>query len=98
MAKILVVEDNPTLLESIAFELEMHDYDILQAKDGQDAIDMLAQSVSLPDLIVSDIAMPNINGYDLLEHIRNHKEWQTIPFIFLTPFDSKNAIRIGKGF
>lgn len=97
MTKILVVEDNPTLLESIAFELEMHDYDALQAKDGQEAIDILAQTVSLPDLIISDIAMPNINGYDLLEQVRNHKEWQAIPFIFLTAFDSKNAIRIGKG-
>jgi signal transduction histidine kinase len=96
MTKIMVVEDNMTLLESIAFELEMRDYDVVQATDGQSAIDQLELMTTLPDVIVSDIAMPDLDGYKLLEIVRQHEAWKSIPLIFLTAFDSKNSIRIGK--
>jgi signal transduction histidine kinase len=96
MTKIMVVEDNMTLLESIAFELEMQDYDVVQAMDGQSAINQLEQMSSLPDIIVSDIAMPELDGYKLLELVRHNEAWQSIPLIFLTAFDSKNSIRISK--
>ncbi|MEQ8676206.1 MAG: hybrid sensor histidine kinase/response regulator [Aggregatilineales bacterium] len=92
---VLLVEDNSTLRESIAFELEMRDYDVLQAEDGNAALRVLSSSERLPDIIVSDIAMPDMDGYALLEHTRNNSHWQNIPFIFLTAFGSKNAVRIG---
>lgn len=96
MTKIMVVEDNMTLLESIAFELEMRDYIVTQATDGQSAINQLEQMTNLPDVIVSDIAMPELDGYKLLELVRQNEAWKSIPLIFLTAFDSKNSIRIGK--
>lgn len=96
MTNIMVVEDNMTLLESIAFELEMRDYNVVQAMDGQSAINQLEQMTTLPDVIVSDIAMPDLDGYQLLEIVRHNETWKSIPLIFLTAFDSKNSIRIGK--
>lgn len=96
MNTVLLVEDNPTLRESISFELEMRNYTMLQAEDGRAAIECLRSANPLPDIIVSDIAMPDMDGYALLEHARNNPEWQNIPFVFLTAFGSKNAIRIGQ--
>jgi DNA-binding response OmpR family regulator len=96
MTTVLLVEDNLTLIESIAFELEMRDYTVLQATDGKEALALLQKGDVLPDIVVSDIAMPDMDGYELLEAVRANHDWELIPFIFLTAFDSPNAQRIGK--
>ena len=96
MAHIVVVEDNPTLLENITFELEMVGYQVTTATDGHKAVELLQQIEHQPDLIVSDIAMPNMDGYEFLEAVRQNTQWNAIPFIFLTAFDTTNAIRLGK--
>lgn len=96
MTTVLLVEDNLTLIENIAFELEMMDYKVLQATNGETALDILRKADELPDIVVSDIAMPDMDGYQLLEAVRANHDWELIPFIFLTAFDSPNAKRIGK--
>jgi len=96
MPRILIVEDNPILREIIAFDLEMHDFQVLQAKNGTIALQILETSEQLPDLIISDISMPDMDGYEFLEVVHNREEWAAVPFIFLTAFTTKNAIRIGK--
>ena len=94
--KVMIVEDNRILLENIAFELEMRGYDVMQAVDGQAALDLLKSTgTAAPDIIVSDIAMPNMDGYALLEQVRQDDMWTNIPFLFLTAFDSRSAVRIG---
>lgn len=96
MAHIFVVEDNPTLRENIVFELEMMGYEVTQASDGLAAIGILQGIQKNPDLIISDIAMPEMSGYELLEAVRKNDQWSAIPFIFLTAFDTNNAIQLGK--
>lgn len=96
MTKVLVVEDNLTLLEDIALELEMRGYDVVWATDGNGALNILRTTEQLPDIIVSDIAMPDIDGFKLLEHLRSNREWTAIPFLFLTAFNSPNSVRISK--
>jgi two-component system, sensor histidine kinase and response regulator len=96
MTHILVVEDNPTLLENITFELEMLNYQVTHAGDGRQALNLLQSMNTKLDLIVSDIAMPEMDGYEFLEAVRKNEKWNAIPFIFLTAFDSTNAIRLGK--
>lgn len=95
MTRILLVEDNLTLLQDIAFELEMRGYEVVQAPDGQAALNALRGGAA-PDIIVSDIAMPDVDGFKLLEFIRSEQDWNAIPFIFLTAFNSPNSVRIGK--
>jgi signal transduction histidine kinase len=92
--KVMVVEDNRILLENIAFELEMRGYNVMQAVDGQAALELLKATTPPPDIIVSDIAMPNMDGYALLEQVRSEDDWNNIPFLFLTAFDSRSAVRI----
>lgn len=96
MTKVMIVEDNLTLLESIAFELEMRGYEVIQASDGEAALGVLALMEEPPDIIVSDIAMPRMDGYKLLETVRQQDRWNRVCFLFLTAFNSPNAVHLGK--
>jgi DNA-binding response OmpR family regulator len=91
---ILVVDDQATLLQAIRLTLETAGYQVFTASSGQDALDLLQQNQI--DLILADIAMPQMNGYQLYEHVRDHTEWVTIPFLFLTARAMDSDIRYGK--
>jgi DNA-binding response OmpR family regulator len=93
-ASILVVDDEPDLLENIVLALEAENYHVLTADDGVEALAVL-QSQPI-DLILADIAMPDMNGYQLYERVRENPEWLLIPFIFLTARTMDSDIRYGK--
>lgn len=91
---ILVVDDEGALCEYATQILDSDGYQVLIAKDGVEALAILrAQSV---DLIVADIAMPRMNGYQLYEHVIENPEWVAIPFIFLTARAMDSDIRYAK--
>jgi DNA-binding response OmpR family regulator len=93
-ASILVAEDQPAMLKNIQVALEMSGYCVLTASDGVEALAILeAQPV---DLILADIAMPRMNGYQLYERVRQNPQWVTIPFIFVTARAMDSDIRYGK--
>jgi DNA-binding response OmpR family regulator len=91
---ILVVDDEEPLREYISQCLDTDEYQVLIAKNGVEALDILhAQPV---DLIVADIAMPRMNGYQLYEHVVENPKWVAIPFIFLTGRALDSDIRYAK--
>jgi DNA-binding response OmpR family regulator len=93
-ACILVVDDQPDLLENLGLALEAAGYRVLTAADGVEALAVLqAQPVHL---ILADIAMPRLNGYQLYERVRQNPNWVTIPFLFLTARTLDSDIRYGK--
>lgn len=93
MTRILVIEDEYALREDILEMLMYEGYDTLAAEDGQQGLQTaLAER---PDLIISDIAMPNLNGYDLLAQLRETTEGALIPFIFLTARADRSFMRHG---
>lgn len=93
-AAILVVDDEPDLLDNICLPLEAEGYQVFTAPDGLAALRVLeSQPV---DLILADIAMPNLNGYQLYEKIRENPAWVTIPFIFLSARSLDTDIHYGK--
>lgn len=96
MTKVLFVEDSLQLLENTSLELEFRGYEVIQATDGRAALNILRTCERLPDVIISDIAMPDMDGYDLLERIRSESKWYGIPVLFITAFDSRNSIQISK--
>ena len=98
MTRVMIVEDTRPLLEGIAFELEMRGYEVLTASDGLVALAVLdgLKTNGLPDVIVSDIAMPNLDGYQLFERVQANDDWQSIPFIFLTALASEKDVQFGK--
>lgn len=91
---ILVVDDEPNLLEAVRQILEEEKYRVLTAEDGAEALTVLrSQPV---DLILADIAMPRMNGYQLYERVRENPQWAVIPFIFLTARAMDSDVRYGK--
>jgi DNA-binding response OmpR family regulator len=93
-ASILVVDDQPVLLENIRLALEAEGYQVWTAEDGVEALDILKKEQM--DLIMADIAMPRMNGYQLYEQVREDPHWVMIPFIFLTARALDSDIRYGK--
>ena len=93
-ATILVVDDEPVIRESIGDILRLVGYRILSAADGYAALQIIENEV--PDLVISDIMMPRMNGYTLYNRIRRNPEWNQIPFIFLTAKGEREDIRYGK--
>ena len=93
---ILVVEDNADLLLNLDKILKSNGYRTLLAENGIDAIEKLEKSNELPDIIISDILMPRMSGYEFFKSISNDPRWSSIPFIFLTARASQREIRLGK--
>jgi len=91
---ILVVDDQAPVRDNIKLALEETGYQVLTAGDGLEALDVL-QSQPV-DLILTDISMPRMNGYQLFERIRENPQWIKIPFIFLTARVLDSDIRYGK--
>ena len=83
-AKILVVEDDVNLLEGIRNILEIEGYNVLMAENGVEALKILHNEAVMPDLVVSDIMMPQMTGTQLLKAVREQASWVAMPFIFLT--------------
>jgi two-component system sensor histidine kinase/response regulator len=91
---IMIVEDDFALLEGIRELLELTDYQVIPAANGVEALELLERHK--PDLIVSDIMMPEMDGYEFHSKVRERVDLLTIPFIFLTARGEKVDIRRGK--
>ncbi|MDD3003359.1 ATP-binding protein [Flavobacterium sp.] len=99
-AKILIVEDNVSLCEYLVAIMSEY-YQVICAENGSKAIEVLGQldENNLPDLIISDVMMPEMDGYQLLDYLKNHQQYWKIPVIMLTARvalqDKLKALRIG---
>jgi signal transduction histidine kinase len=93
---VLVVEDNEDLRENAALVLKLEDYKVFTASDGQEAFEMLKRGECRPDLIVSDIAMPRMDGFQFFQAVHEMPDLKVVPFIFLTAFGTRRDIKIGK--
>jgi putative two-component system response regulator len=91
---ILIVEDNPILREGLQEMLELEGLRVFTAVNGRRALEEMDEIT--PDLILSDIAMPEMDGYEFFRAVRERPEWVTIPFIFLTARGEHEDILAGK--
>ncbi len=66
--------------------LEFNDYQVFSAENGIEAINVLRECDHLPNLIISDIMMPEMNGYEFFSTISKNPQWKNIPFLFLTAY------------
>jgi putative two-component system response regulator len=91
---ILIVEDNDVLRQGLQELLVSEGYAVITAVHGMDAIEQM--KTRPPDLILSDIAMPEMDGYVFFDKVRSKPEWVSIPFIFLTARRGREDIFTGK--
>ncbi len=85
LKRLLVVDDEPNLLTAIAAVLRGKGFEVTTARNGQDALLQIARG--LPDLIVSDVRMPVMDGYRLARQLRSAPHTKLIPIVFLTAKD-----------
>lgn len=93
MTKIIIIEDEKLIRENILETLGMYDYEVFGAVDGASGIQLAQQEV--PDLILCDIMMPELDGYSVLQALQNDQITAMIPFVFLSALADKQSIRRG---
>jgi len=93
MTKVLVIEDELAIRENIVELLEVEDFDAMGAPNGRVGLELAQEH--LPDLILCDVMMPELDGYGVLKGLRSDPITATIPFIFLTAKADKGDLREG---
>ncbi|MBW2704825.1 MAG: response regulator [Deltaproteobacteria bacterium] len=91
--EILIVDDEPSIVVPIQFLMEQQGYSVLVAENGEDALDVIYKYK--PDLILLDIMLPRIDGYEVCEIVRLNPEYRTTKIIFLTA--KGREVEIAKG-
>lgn len=92
LAKILIVDDNPKYLQDA---LPMYGYEVKVAVDGVQALKILAKAEKKFDLVLLDVMMPNLNGWDTLKSIRNNEKTKQLPVIMLTAVNEEQKMVSG---
>lgn len=93
MPKIVVIEDEPAIRENIIEVLELDGFEAVGAGGGLEGINAAQQH--LPDLIICDIMMPDLDGFGVLEELRSNEDTRDIPFIFVSAKAERHSIRHG---
>ncbi len=94
MKKILIVDDEQDIVESLKFVLETADYTCYCAYNGEDGL-KLAKEL-MPDLIILDVMMPKINGYKISRLLKYDKKYQNIPILMITARSQEEDKIIGE--
>ena len=95
MVKILVAEDERDIRELIVFSLQFAGFEVVSASDGAEAVELAARE--RPDLILMDVRMPRMTGYQACEAIKQIPETQNTPVIFLSAKGQESEIQEGLG-
>lgn len=92
--QILVVDDEPAWLKSMAYVLRKEGYQVKAAQSAAEALALLAKF--RPDLIVSDLSMPDMNGFDLLDRIKHLPKFSSTPVVFFSAIEDFHAKKVAR--
>lgn len=96
---ILVVDDSPTVVKFVSFSLKSGGYNVVTACDGMDAIEKISNLSEDVDLVITDLNMPNLDGYGLIETLRKNDQHRDTPIIILSSEegedDRQRGIQVG---
>ncbi|WP_255409738.1 response regulator transcription factor [Aquimarina sp. Aq78] len=91
--KILIVDDEPNIVMSLEYTFKKNDFEVFIARDGGEAIEILKSQI--PDVVLLDIMMPNVDGYQTLKYIRSNVDTKDIKVVFLTAKNKTSDIQKG---
>jgi CheY-like chemotaxis protein len=91
---ILIIDDEPTWLKIASHVLRSHGYEVLTASSGAEALKAL--SSFKPDLILSDVRMPDMNGFDLVDNLKRIPLTSSIPIVFFSAMDDYDARKVAR--
>ena len=93
MAKILIAEDDPDIRELVAFTLRFAGHEVVTTSNGEEAVQLAGHE--FPDLILMDIRMPRMTGYDACRVMKANSELKDIPVVFLSAKGQESEIQTG---
>jgi len=97
MKKVLIVDDEPNIVMSLEYAFKKRDFQVYVARDGTEALEIAKKE--RPDVILLDIMMPQMDGYETLKHIRNNKNLYKTKIVFLSaktqPADVEKGLKLG---
>jgi DNA-binding response OmpR family regulator len=93
MKKILIVDDEPNIVMSLEYLFTKENFKVFIARDGAEAIEIA--DLNLPDIILLDIMMPNVDGYQVLKFLKETPKLNDIKVIFLTAKNKASDIELG---
>lgn len=94
--KILIIEDQGTMRRNLSLMLEMEGYAVVSAENGRIGVETARREK--PDVILCDVMMPEMDGYAVLQTLRDDPDFVTTPFLFLTAKGEKSDMRVGMNF
>ena len=92
---ILIVDDSPTVVKFVSFSLKSKGFQIVSACDGMDAIEKMSGIHDEIDLVITDLNMPNLDGYGFIDTLRQNQKYKDIPIIILTSEDDDKDMEKG---
>ena len=93
MKKILIVDDEPNIVMSLEYIFKKENFEVFIARDGSEAIEIAEDN--LPDIILLDIMMPNVDGYQVLKHLKKNSKLDNIKVLFLSAKNKVSDIELG---
>lgn len=93
MKKIIIVDDEPNIVMTLEYTFKKHNFEVYIARDGSEALDILERVV--PDVIMLDIMMPKVDGYQTLKLIKENKKLKSTKVVFLTAKNKASDIEKG---
>ena len=93
--RILIVDDEPNIVISLEFLMKREGYEVAIAPDGEAALDALAAAV--PDLVILDVMLPKLNGFDVCRRMRADPRWRAIKVLMLTAKGRDSEVQKGLG-
>lgn len=94
--RVLICDDDPVILRLIEVNLELEGYDVLTAHHGEEAFEIASRE--LPDLVILDIMMPRLDGYQTCQKLKEQSSTEGIPIVFLSAKAQQSDIEKGKSF
>ncbi len=99
MKLILLVEDNESIVFNVQMMLEFNGFEVMVALNGKEALNLMKKAECLPDLILSDIMMPEMDGWEFHESLQGFPAFKKIPFVFFSarsdPEEVKRGLELG---
>jgi DNA-binding response OmpR family regulator len=92
---VLVVDDDPSVRTLVTKALQTQGYEVVEAKDGLAASELLGSMTRNPDLMICDVMMPTIDGFSLARLVKSRKELRSMPIIFLTAKAQAADVKVG---
>ncbi|MBD3381349.1 MAG: response regulator [candidate division Zixibacteria bacterium] len=81
---IMIVDDSPTVLKFVSYSLKNSGFKVITASDGMDALEKISSIQEHVDMVITDLNMPNMDGYELISTLRQNERFNTTPIIILS--------------